>query len=211
MCIMYMMPGPSSDGEFNTWLQPTIAPTIIQSILLLPAVAAAVLFTTPSGEGKARHLLEDLVIAPWGGACGPEAKARCPGETCCSKWGYCGSTTTHCGLAEGCQVGYGTCTGVTPTPAPTPTPTPVPSPPPPSPNPVPSPPPPSSTPTPSPTPSPTPTPTPSPAPAPPSSGCGCAIGDLICFCRLKVNGDFQNPFDPTCVNWVQCVNSAAYP
>ncbi|CAG8493274.1 20961_t:CDS:2 [Racocetra persica] len=38
--------------------------------------------------------------------CGPDVNNKC-GSTCCSKWGYCGTTTDHCG--DGCQEGYGVC------------------------------------------------------------------------------------------------------
>ncbi|KAF4456018.1 hypothetical protein F53441_1739 [Fusarium austroafricanum] len=44
------------------------------------------------------------------GLCGPEVKASCAkfGEkTCCSKYGFCGNTATHCGT--GCQGGFGEC------------------------------------------------------------------------------------------------------
>ncbi|KAK4110293.1 carbohydrate-binding module family 18 protein [Canariomyces notabilis] len=38
---------------------------------------------------------------------------RCPanGTTCCSAAGYCGNTTDHCNVNNGCQAAYGTCTG----------------------------------------------------------------------------------------------------
>ncbi|KAK9367063.1 hypothetical protein V1509DRAFT_654166 [Lipomyces kononenkoae] len=42
-----------------------------------------------------------------GGQCGPGI-AICSSGQCCSRAGWCGSTTSHC-AAPGCQPGYGTC------------------------------------------------------------------------------------------------------
>ncbi|KAH7162176.1 hypothetical protein B0J13DRAFT_490770 [Dactylonectria estremocensis] len=45
------------------------------------------------------------------GLCGPLVDATCANygaKTCCSQYGYCGSSAGHCGA--GCQTGYGTCT-----------------------------------------------------------------------------------------------------
>jgi len=39
-------------------------------------------------------------------SCG-EDFGRCPGNKCCSKYGYCGVTDGHCGI--GCQAGFGKC------------------------------------------------------------------------------------------------------
>jgi len=39
------------------------------------------------------------------GTCGPNKS--CPSNQCCSKYGYCGTSTAHCGT--GCQVGLGKC------------------------------------------------------------------------------------------------------
>ncbi|KAF2828277.1 hypothetical protein CC86DRAFT_348384 [Ophiobolus disseminans] len=42
--------------------------------------------------------------------CGPDFKQTCSNSvfgSCCSRYGYCGSTTSYC--ATGCQVGYGLC------------------------------------------------------------------------------------------------------
>ncbi|KAK3390162.1 carbohydrate-binding module family 18 protein [Podospora didyma] len=53
------------------------------------------------------------------GTCGTTANGkngyRCPpapGATCCSAAGFCGNTTDHCDVNNGCQAGFGTCTGV---------------------------------------------------------------------------------------------------
>jgi len=35
----------------------------------------------------------------------------CPEGKCCSKYGYCGTSTDHCDNAKGCQTEYGVCTG----------------------------------------------------------------------------------------------------
>jgi len=40
--------------------------------------------------------------------CGSSFGTRCPGSECCSQYGYCGTTTAHCGT--GCQSGFGRCT-----------------------------------------------------------------------------------------------------
>lgn len=50
------------------------------------------------------------------GSCGGTNKYTCQGSTfgnCCSQYGWCGSTTAHCGT--GCNSAFGTCTGSTPT------------------------------------------------------------------------------------------------
>jgi len=33
----------------------------------------------------------------------------CPGNYCCSKYGYCGTTNDHCNVSKGCQTKYGLC------------------------------------------------------------------------------------------------------
>ncbi|GMJ12664.1 hypothetical protein HRI_004935600 [Hibiscus trionum] len=36
--------------------------------------------------------------------CGQQADgALCPGDLCCSRWGYCGSTDLYCLVENGCQ------------------------------------------------------------------------------------------------------------
>jgi len=58
------------------------------------------------------------------GTCGTQGGATCAGSsfgTCCSQYGWCGSTTGHCG--DGCNAQAGTCTGggsTTPNPPTTP-------------------------------------------------------------------------------------------
>ncbi|EGF83037.1 hypothetical protein BATDEDRAFT_33939, partial [Batrachochytrium dendrobatidis JAM81] len=41
------------------------------------------------------------------GQCGEGSGTRCPDRTCCSKYGFCGETSDHCGV--GCQKDYGIC------------------------------------------------------------------------------------------------------
>ncbi|KAK6099998.1 hypothetical protein MT418_001369 [Batrachochytrium dendrobatidis] len=41
------------------------------------------------------------------GQCGEGSGTRCPGKTCCSKYGFCGESSGHCG--NGCQKDYGIC------------------------------------------------------------------------------------------------------
>lgn len=82
---------------------------------------------TPAG----RKILQ--TTAPRGGACGAAVNARCPSGQCCSQWGFCGVTTSHCGT--GCQALYSapgsTCAGATgPTQPPPPPPVVPPTPPP---------------------------------------------------------------------------------
>ncbi|KAK3372690.1 hypothetical protein B0H63DRAFT_485467 [Podospora didyma] len=43
-----------------------------------------------------------------GGACGADA-GRCPGDLCCSDYGFCGDSVDHCAPLFGCQAQYGTC------------------------------------------------------------------------------------------------------
>lgn len=45
-----------------------------------------------------------------GGVCGPsQGNQACPSGTCCSKYGFCGSSLEHCDVSQGCQSGYGQC------------------------------------------------------------------------------------------------------
>jgi len=39
--------------------------------------------------------------------CGPEN--NCPSGYCCSRYGYCGNTSSFCSVSEGCQPKYGDC------------------------------------------------------------------------------------------------------
>jgi Chitin recognition protein len=41
------------------------------------------------------------------GACGGTTGYVCPSSLCCSPWGYCGSSSDHCG--SGCQTAFGAC------------------------------------------------------------------------------------------------------
>jgi hypothetical protein len=68
----------------------------------------------PTGAGaqpyhRHRSLLQ--TTAPSGGQCGASVNARCPSGQCCSQWGWCGTTTGHCG--GGCQRSWGACSGTT--------------------------------------------------------------------------------------------------
>lgn len=50
------------------------------------------------------------------GTCGTQGGKTCTGSTfgnCCSQYGWCGSTTDHCGT--GCNAAFGTCTSTPPT------------------------------------------------------------------------------------------------
>ncbi|KAK4118637.1 carbohydrate-binding module family 18 protein [Parathielavia appendiculata] len=40
--------------------------------------------------------------------CGPQA-GRCPGDLCCSSYGFCGDSVDHCHPLFDCQTQYGTC------------------------------------------------------------------------------------------------------
>jgi peptidoglycan/xylan/chitin deacetylase (PgdA/CDA1 family) len=75
------------------------------------------------------HQLAKRAVSP-DGSCGPPNGYTCPGSTsCCSQWGWCGSSADYCGA--GCQSGFGTCNGgggSTPSPTPSPTESPTESP-----------------------------------------------------------------------------------
>lgn len=46
------------------------------------------------------------------GTCGPVRNVTCDGSpfgSCCSRYGWCGDTGTHCDVANGCQSRFGTC------------------------------------------------------------------------------------------------------
>lgn len=48
-----------------------------------------------------------------GALCGPtNGNQKCPYNTCCSKYGYCGSSSEHCRSSQGCQAGFGQVIGV---------------------------------------------------------------------------------------------------
>uniref|UniRef100_A0A804PDW1 chitinase n=1 Tax=Zea mays TaxID=4577 RepID=A0A804PDW1_MAIZE len=78
-----------------------------------------------------------LAVSARAAQCGDGADGKlCPDCLCCSKWGYCGSTSDYCG--DGCQSQCDGCGGGgTPPPPP---PSPSPPPPPPTPTPTPGPP-----------------------------------------------------------------------
>ncbi|KAG4108365.1 L domain-like protein [Neocallimastix lanati (nom. inval.)] len=42
------------------------------------------------------------------GKCGKE-DGQCPSNECCSKYGYCGTTSSYCSIAKGCQSEFGQC------------------------------------------------------------------------------------------------------
>lgn len=50
----------------------------------------------------------ELGLRQAGGQCGPQA-GRCPGEQCCSSYGFCGETIDHCHPLFDCQTQYGSC------------------------------------------------------------------------------------------------------
>jgi len=47
------------------------------------------------------------------GQCGDD-NGKCPPGFCCSKYGWCGKTDTHCSISLGCQSEFGTCSNVVP-------------------------------------------------------------------------------------------------
>ncbi|DBA86760.1 hypothetical protein WJX77_007209 [Trebouxia sp. C0004] len=64
---------------------------------------------------EARHLL----AVSSGGTCGANNKGNtCPSGSCCSQFGYCGSSAAYC--SGGCQSAYGTCTSTLTSPPSTP-------------------------------------------------------------------------------------------
>ncbi|KAI5814797.1 hypothetical protein BZA77DRAFT_338935 [Pyronema omphalodes] len=60
------------------------------------------------------------------GTCGGSAGFTCSATSakCCSKWGWCGDSSEHCGT--GCQSAFGQCRSDSPDPAPEPVPEPIP-------------------------------------------------------------------------------------
>lgn len=82
------------------------------AFVLLSAAAAAWAMPRQSHALDAAELLESRAITPSTDAiCGAfNGSTTCAGSpfgSCCSQFGYCGSSDIHCGT--GCQVGYGTC------------------------------------------------------------------------------------------------------
>jgi len=47
------------------------------------------------------------VVISTDGRCGIGFNTKCPNGYCCSKYGYCGTSSDHCN--SGCQTGYGSC------------------------------------------------------------------------------------------------------
>jgi len=60
------------------------------------------------GTGSCSNpVVGNLPVTQLGGSCGEAAGYRCPSPECCSQWGYCGTTSLHCGA--GCEGSYGEC------------------------------------------------------------------------------------------------------
>lgn len=98
-------------------------------LLTLPVLLLVPLSLPAAAPGHGRKVLQ-TTAAP-GGSCGAAVNARCTTGQCCSQWGYCGITSSHC--STGCQPFYSAsnsaCAGsgsVAPAPPPTTTPTPPP-------------------------------------------------------------------------------------
>lgn len=75
-----------------------------------PAAPSAIPSTSISRPAPVSVLNKNLVISP-DGTCSLNSYT-CTGYakgSCCSQFGYCGSSPGHCG--EGCQTGFGTCQG----------------------------------------------------------------------------------------------------
>ncbi|RKU47842.1 hypothetical protein DL546_008257 [Coniochaeta pulveracea] len=95
----------------------------------LLSIAAAIGFAAPSLASFDNHglgSLEDLLLVKAelegrqdAGRCGADnGGARCPGNQCCSAFGYCGDGDSYCPQIVGCQPQYGWCEGQ-PLPSPT--------------------------------------------------------------------------------------------
>ncbi|KAL0937487.1 polysaccharide deacetylase family protein [Colletotrichum truncatum] len=75
----------------------------------------------PSGGGSSASVSASAPAATKTGgvspdsSCGGENGYTCPGTTCCSEYGFCGTTTAHCGT--GCQPLFGTCGSAAPAPS----------------------------------------------------------------------------------------------
>ncbi|OTA98063.1 carbohydrate-binding module family 18 protein [Hypoxylon sp. CI-4A] len=67
-----------------------------------------------NATGSCNEPVDGVSISP-DGTCGivsaGEYGYKCPSEgaTCCSVAGYCGNTTAHCAITNGCQSKYGEC------------------------------------------------------------------------------------------------------
>ncbi|KAL2183696.1 hypothetical protein L209DRAFT_759389 [Thermothelomyces heterothallicus CBS 203.75] len=61
-----------------------------------------------NGHRFASSNLGELGVRQSTGQCGPEY-GRCPGDLCCSEYGFCGDSIDHCHPLFRCQPDYGTC------------------------------------------------------------------------------------------------------
>ncbi|AEO61242.1 carbohydrate-binding module family 18 protein [Thermothelomyces thermophilus ATCC 42464] len=61
-----------------------------------------------NGHRFASSNLAELGVRQSTGQCGPEY-GRCPGDLCCSEYGFCGDSIDHCHPLFRCQPDYGTC------------------------------------------------------------------------------------------------------
>ncbi|ORX42973.1 glycoside hydrolase/deacetylase [Piromyces finnis] len=60
-----------------------------------------------SGFGKCNSSSTTTTTTSSDGRCGTGYGTKCPSGQCCSKYGYCGTSSAHCDA--GCQSGFGTC------------------------------------------------------------------------------------------------------
>jgi Chitin recognition protein len=82
----------------------------LSKMVALACIMLTILQLTAAKPSQSLRGARELGIAAPGGACGSNGGGNtCPNGQCCSTWGWCGTTTDHCG--SGCQPAYGACTG----------------------------------------------------------------------------------------------------
>ncbi|EFQ36004.1 polysaccharide deacetylase [Colletotrichum graminicola M1.001] len=98
--------GASYSYNFN--ITPVSAPVCSATPTLSSATAALNVIAASSSAALGSVLQQSISTDA---TCGASNRKTCLGSAfgnCCSQYGYCGSTTDHCGT--GCQTGFGNCT-----------------------------------------------------------------------------------------------------
>ncbi|KAJ4991971.1 Chitin deacetylase-like protein 9 [Stagonosporopsis vannaccii] len=78
----------------------------------VPAGSSSSLIPSSTSSSAASTPTASLPVSS-NGQCGTGIGQTCAGSvfgSCCSLYGYCGSTDIYCLITEGCQLGYGDCT-----------------------------------------------------------------------------------------------------
>ena len=100
---------PSNDGEYMNVTasvdcqgsDPSCSPDPTVDVDPISTPSHSLVVNPAEGEG------DDVKVAESEGRCGKGFGSRCPGNECCSQFGYCGTTTNFCNSL--CQSDFGNC------------------------------------------------------------------------------------------------------